>query len=342
MQLLRGVQSDPPVASREAREDRPARPTSARKRRRIAGEDDTERDIRLARDSSALVPSDASLTLAASRKPFSHAPLTDGQGHISLFPEEGSRAHASKNPEAEAEAARKKRELEDRYTMRFSNAAGFKQGMQAPWYSSTRVTRDDASEAVGQDVWGNEDRGRKDRQERRMTDNDPLVSMRRGVQELRRVEQERKAWAQEREREMRQLRRTERRSRRSRPASDEPDLDDFSLDDQGDGHRPPRKSRHRDRSRRRERRHRTSRSRSRSGSRGGDHVKERSHHVADGSRQSHRHRRSSPSTTHASHTPRHERDRRKRHMSPHAQDSESRPGWEKGVGGRYSNQFRRT
>ncbi|KMU71921.1 hypothetical protein CISG_00230 [Coccidioides immitis RMSCC 3703] len=108
-----------------------------RKRRRLAGEDDTDRDIRLARE-DVLLRAGSSREIT-SRKPMSNAPLVDSSGHISLFPRKADE-RPGKNDEAEAEAAKAKREYEDQYTMRFSNAAGYKQGMEAPW-SHTETDR---------------------------------------------------------------------------------------------------------------------------------------------------------------------------------------------------------
>ncbi|KAI4755045.1 hypothetical protein E4T52_10334 [Aureobasidium sp. EXF-3400] len=108
-----------------------------RKRRRLRGEDDTDRDMRIAREDAAAG--------AAVREKLSHSErdvqdgdvsVTDHAGHIQLFaaPNERALLTNSRNAEAEAEKAKKAREIEDQYTMRFSNAAGFKQSASsAPW-----------------------------------------------------------------------------------------------------------------------------------------------------------------------------------------------------------------
>lgn len=95
----------------------------------------------------------------------------DTRGHINLFPV--NTQSKEKNAEAEAERLKEKRDHEDRYTLRFSNAAGFKQDLNAPWYST--ASNDDA-EVVGKDVWGNDDRGRREREKVRAHANDPLAS----------------------------------------------------------------------------------------------------------------------------------------------------------------------
>lgn len=100
-----------------------------RKRRKLIGEDDTDRDLRLAKERAAQQsrPSDVVRT--------TNEPLVNSEGHINLFPPNLQRKE--KNAEAEAERAKKQREYEDQYTMRFSNAAGIKQNSAAPWYSAT-------------------------------------------------------------------------------------------------------------------------------------------------------------------------------------------------------------
>jgi hypothetical protein len=158
--------------------------------------------------------------------------LTDHKGHISLFPSSSSHQPVEKNPEAEKEAAKKKREYEDQYTMRFSNAAGFKQGLESPWYSkpSGGEVVVEEEEVVGKDVWGNEDPRRREREAKRIVDNDPLAFMKKGAAQVRQVERERKRWREEKERELRELEEAERRKKRKRRDEDDDDLEDFTLD----------------------------------------------------------------------------------------------------------------
>lgn len=261
---LRGNKVDPlppPVAEepehKQTRRDEPGR---ERKRRRIAGEDDTDRDIRFAREDNALVPAKAELQLKS--KKSSDAPITDHKGHINLFPVEGSKRHVPKNAEVEAEKAKKQKEFEDQYTMRFSNAAGFKQVVgQKPWYHtiSANEEKNHETEIPSEDVWGNEDLRRKEREKIRMAADDPLAAIQKGVAGVREAEKERKKWKEEKDQEIRELEESERRRRKKRRGRDEDDLEGFSLDD----HRS-----HRRRSRE------TQRHRSRSGER----SRHRSHH----------------------------------------------------------------
>lgn len=206
-----------------------------RKRRRIAGEDETEMEIRIARENAAVAPSKPSTVQA---RPRNDMPLMDGKGHIDLFPiETPSSQKSAKNADAEAEAAKKKREYEDQYTMRFSNAAGFKQDVgQQPWYSSVDANAqdgyDEATATLAKDVWGNEDPRRKDRYTKNLTANDPLSAMNRGVEELREVEKERNRWKEERDRDIQELIDSERPSRSSRKERKSREIGRFESEDE--------------------------------------------------------------------------------------------------------------
>lgn len=213
IQILRGVK---PEVIRDLSEEqavdhkraKPGEQTRAPKRKRIQGEDDTDRDIRIVKEIRA-----SDLRLKTDRtvhaKRTSNEPLIDRAGHISLFPPQSSRHLRCKNAEAEAETAKKKKEYEDQFTMRFSNAAGFKQAIgKQPWYHSSSAARDDEIEqGVGTDVWGNADPRRKERQKMRIRSDDPLAAMNKGVKSLREVEKERKKLMKERQCELRELRR---------------------------------------------------------------------------------------------------------------------------------------
>ena len=306
IQILRGLEIEAPAAPvegrAEAERDRIGAPGRERKRRRIAGEDDTDRDIRFAQENNALLPAKAEMSLKS--KKSSDAPITDINGHINLFPAEGSERHAPKNAEVEAEKAKKLKEYEDQYTMRFSNAAGFKQAIgQKPWYQTMGAdeNKDGEPETVTKDVWGNEDPRRKERETMRIAANDPLAAIQRGVAGVREVERERQKWKEEKNREIREIEEAERRRRkRKKRSSKDDDLESFSLND-------------------------TTK----------DDKQRRHHHRGDredSSRHSHRHRSRSR-----------DRDRHKFHTHRHGNttsgNAEERPGWEVGPGGRYSSQF---
>lgn len=234
IQILRGSRPEDIPAESQANDQVLTRdePNRDRKRRRIAGEDDTDRDLRLAREHQETA-SRSTQALAKSGK-NSDAPLTDHRGHINLFPAEGSKHHAPKNAEAEAEAAKKKKEYEDQYTMRFSNAAGFKQSIgQKPWYSSVGAADEggNAEGDVSRDVWGNEDPRRKEREKMRLVSDDPMAVIQKGVSELRQVERERRIWKEERNRELRDMVEAERRQERKkrRRTYDVNELEGFDL-----------------------------------------------------------------------------------------------------------------
>ena len=203
-----------------------------RKRRKKAGENDTDFEMRVAQEQSSTPTSNADKQIVLRK---SDAPLVDRTGHIDLFPQEPSPRVVEKNPEAEKEAAKKKKEYEDQYTMRFSNAAGFRQGLENPWYSKpTAEPQAVEEEEPSKDVWGNEDPRRKQREAARIASNDPLAFMRQGAAQVRQVEKERKRWTEEKEREMRELGEAERRRKkrkRRREDGDKDDLEDFRLDD---------------------------------------------------------------------------------------------------------------
>jgi hypothetical protein len=266
-----------------------------RKRRRLKGEDDTEREMRYAREDAE--------TGSRMRDSFKHvkskdaaaalddAPLQDRRGHIQLVsaPEERRGHKAELSKEEKASQRKKSDEEQQSQGMRFSDAAGYRKGMDKPWYTASSNNRDrhdshkSTSELVlaevqGKDVWGNEDPRRVDRERQRVTSNDPFAMMQQAQKQLKRSEGDREKWQAEREREMQQLkdedrkRRRERKhgSRRSRRREDEDDgLDGFSLDEPAkearsrasdrDGsrrHRHSRRHRSRERSRSRSREHR--------------------------------------------------------------------------------------
>lgn len=255
MQILRGeVPADlPEIENKEHDEGQGGPgghtygPGRERRKRKRVGEDDTDFEMRIAQAQTSSSDSKKQITLHKS----TDAPLVDHAGHIDLFPQDRA-SKPAKNSEAEKEAAQKKKEYEDQFTMRFSNAAGFKQGLENPWYSKSSATVSAVEEdAPSKNVWGNEDPRRKERDAARMVSSDPLAAMRQGAAQVRQVERERKRWREEKERELRALREEEKRKRRhKRRHHDDPDdLEGFMLD-------APSSSRKKEDDRDRERRHR--------------------------------------------------------------------------------------
>lgn len=307
--ILRG-ETPPPLPDPNPEPEVPANsdPSSNRnktsaprhKKRKRAGEDDTDFEMRVARERAEegeRVRGELVAGHPRANQKQVEAEIIGRDGHINLVGAPPKATGTEKNPEYEREAAKKKRELEDQYTMRFSNAAG-RDGFAAgdPWYAKSdartpavaAATRAELEAEVGMEaptknVWGNEDPRRKVREAQRLTSSDPLAMMKMGAKKVREVGVERKREAEEREKELRELRREERRqekrSRRERRDDDDdrrqrPDRSEHSRrrhDDDGRGERRHRhrserersRDRHRDATKKSERDHTRSRDRER-------------------------------------------------------------------------------
>ncbi|KAH7159697.1 hypothetical protein B0J13DRAFT_539464 [Dactylonectria estremocensis] len=181
---------------------------SMRRKRKRPDEDDTEFELRVAREKNELNVR----TLEPERKATSTAPIVDHAGHIDLFGDEKARAHAEKNEEAEKEAKEKKKSFEDQYTMRLSNAAG-KDGISSPWYSQSDPN---TQQAPLKNVWGREDPQRRERDTKRIVANDPLAMMKQGASKVRELKKERKQSQEEQAVQLEQLRREERHREKRR------------------------------------------------------------------------------------------------------------------------------
>ena len=332
IQVLRGIHPDPLPEAPEPTETSTHKSHDRRpdkKLRRLAGEDDTDRDLRIARENNEAAEKSTKALVTTSKS--SDAPLTDSKGHINLFPEEGPKKKAPKNAEAEAETAKKKKEYEDQYTMRFSNAAGFKESIgQKPWYSSAGNIQngEGTEEPVSKDVWGNEDPRRKERAQMRLVTDDPMATIQKGVSDLRRVEKERKRWQAERQSEMKDLveleRRHEKKKRKRR--DDESDLEGFNLDESAGKFR-----------------HKSHRQRRRSQDRGHERCSRDGRHHRHRSRSNERKERQSGSQYY--HEASSERKKRPAEtLDPKISSQiptppDERLAWEKSSHSRYSNQF---
>ncbi|CZT14640.1 uncharacterized protein RCC_00612 [Ramularia collo-cygni] len=235
-----------------------------RKRRR-RGEDDTDRDIRHARQDTE---AGQKATRSLLREREKEAPLQDHAGHIQLIPapDEVTIRKAEKNAEVEAEKAKKRKREEDQYMMKFSNAAGYQNGMQKPWYAAVKDAappKDLAlAEAQGKDVWGNEDPRRKERERGRISSSDPFAAMQQAQRQLKQSAHDREVWQKERQAEIEVMKRDDARKEEGRRRADSLD-DGFALD------APPERerSRHHHGRERKHRHHHRRRHRSRSRSR---------------------------------------------------------------------------
>lgn len=216
-----------------------------KKRRKLRGEDDTEMEMRYAATDNSKAREGNELKVLKSKE--GDVDILDKKGHINLFTEEekavlkAAGKRSGKNAEVEREKKKKEREMEDQYTMRFSNAAGFKERVGArPWYFDGGSGRggdgggEEKTVVIGKDVWGNEDPRRRERELGRVEKDDPLAAIKRGVAGVREVEKERHSWKREREAEVGgsksdEERRRERRSKKKK-AREEEELEEFSLD----------------------------------------------------------------------------------------------------------------
>ena len=220
-----------------------------RKRRRLRGEDDTDRDIRFAKEDAEQVV-DRSKLQVNSRKAVD-APLVDEAGHINLFPmqqKEKERKPTQKSA-MEAERSKPRKEQEDQHSMRFSDAAGRRQDIhEKPWYQESAAydkPRLDL-DAPLKDVWGNEDTGRKEREKMRMVADDPLALMKKGASAVREIEKYKNEWAREKRREIEALDKEQSRSESRRRRKERKDLESFKMDDdhRSYGGREPRSAEH--------------------------------------------------------------------------------------------------
>lgn len=299
--LLRGEEPPavPAVDENEHAHRRDEAPQRERKRKRLKGEDDTEREMRYAREDAEAgerVRDSLQQQVKGKGGSQSDAPLHDRHGHIQLVsaPEEEKQTRKSDMSREEKASQRKKEDEEQQqHGMRFSDAAGYRKGTSKPWYTasdrhglSDDQHRKPASELAlgalqGKDVWGNEDPRRIEREQKRITSNDPFAMMQQAQHQLKRSEGDRAKWQAERDSGLLQLKKEDERKRRhekkhesriSRRRDEERDeLEGFSLNgsakdsrsrpsdrDRGhDGHRRHRHSRrHRSRERSPAREHR--------------------------------------------------------------------------------------
>ncbi|KAK7422852.1 hypothetical protein QQX98_001419 [Neonectria punicea] len=215
---------------------------SVRRKRKRAGEDDTDFELRIAKENSEV----AVTSLEPERKATSSAPIVDHAGHIDLFGDAKARAHAEKNKEAEKDAKKKKQSFEDQYTMRFSNAAG-KDGISSPWYSQSEPS---AQDAPLKNVWGRDDPKRKDRDTQRIVASDPLAMMKQGASKIRELKKERKQFQEEQASQLKDLRREQRHHEKRRRGHDEGERERKRENDESPRHSDHRRhSRHRNKDR---------------------------------------------------------------------------------------------
>ncbi|KAB5586141.1 hypothetical protein GE09DRAFT_1277538 [Coniochaeta sp. 2T2.1] len=222
--ILRG--EEPPPLSQE--DDAPLDPAAGalvkrerdrvpgeRKKRKRTGEDDTDFEMRVARERAAEVAGAGGRR--RSEVPVELAGL--------LAPEE--ERVLIKPPGREEEAVAKARAAERLANPVLKDALGIEED---PWF-----LKGDVAELPGRNAWGKEDPGRKARDAVRIDKNDPLAMMKLGAKKVREVTKERKREDEERERELKVLRKEERRrgkrrKREGRAKDVDDELEEFSLD----------------------------------------------------------------------------------------------------------------
>jgi hypothetical protein len=213
----------------------------------VPGEDDTDRDLREAREQQEKRGNKAVARLRSTRADEAEAPMVDAKGHINLFPERRPKHH-EKGRKSELDKERKQqRDADEGQGMQLKDAWGYKNDPNGAWYMDKDGT---VKDTTGKDVWGNEDPRRRERQAKRVVSSDPLAFMKQAQAQIKEGRRER----EERERELTMSRTRE-----------EKEFEDFSLDAKSsrsnhdrrkDDHRKRHRRRHsRDRSRSRDRSH---------------------------------------------------------------------------------------
>ncbi|KIW24008.1 hypothetical protein, variant [Cladophialophora immunda] len=178
-------------------------------KRKLPGEDDTDRDIRLALGNTSA---------ATSKEEQDHASLVGANSHISLIP----------SPEKRSRVDQEQRK--DPYTVYLSDAVGGRDRPKDAWYMSVQPE---------QEKWGDENPRKQERELTRLNANDPLAAMKRGVKALRENERQRQEWMRERERDLAEVEEMGRRERHDRKrkkmaehdGNDIESLEDFNLDE---------------------------------------------------------------------------------------------------------------
>jgi hypothetical protein len=194
------------------------RATGERRKRKRAGEDDTDFEMRVARERAAQVAGGEE----GSR----------GLQELVGFLEPEEQKELFKLDEGKNVPGFKKRTVgEQLANPGLKDVLGIKED---PWFVKS-VKPGQVAEEPGRNAWGREDPGRKERDAARLDKNDPLAMMKRGAAKVREITQERKREMAERERELEMMRKEERRreKRRKREGGgrDEvEDLEGFSLD----------------------------------------------------------------------------------------------------------------
>ncbi|KAF4584414.1 homocitrate synthase [Ophiocordyceps camponoti-floridani] len=153
--------------------------------RKRQGEDDTDFELRVAREHGG-----------QRRSPHRHtqssAPIVDSAGHTDLFGSERIRSHAHKQRDPEGESRHHGEKHHDQSKPRRSNTPSG--STKKPWY--TNADADMSPSARTSEV----DPRRKQRQAKRLADEDPLTFMKEGARKVRELRGRRERERRERER----------------------------------------------------------------------------------------------------------------------------------------------
>ncbi|EXJ53431.1 uncharacterized protein A1O5_13299 [Cladophialophora psammophila CBS 110553] len=144
-------------------------------KRKLPGEDDTDRDIRLALEISPA---------STNKEKQDYGSLVDANGHISLIPVPEKRSCVDQE------------EAKDPYTVYLTDAIGKRDRSKDTWYTSIQPERQ---------KWGDDNPQKQERELARLNANDPLAAMKRGVKALRENERQRQEWMRERERDLEEV-----------------------------------------------------------------------------------------------------------------------------------------
>jgi hypothetical protein len=155
------------------------------------------------------------------RSKHDHEPVIGSNRHTNLARISDKSCEQSSSARVEANSDKKHEANPEIFGMRFADAAGKHYSInQKPWYDPTSNPARVSVDAMSKNVWGREDPKRKDRDLARLTTQDPLSAIQKGVKTLRAVESERTRWKEERHQEFRDLAqhdsRTARKNRKDR------------------------------------------------------------------------------------------------------------------------------
>lgn len=173
------------------------------KHRRLRGEDDTERDLRLARSHVA----EPARKHVHGKDRALEVDITDRNGHIQLF--------EAPRPPGPVDRKKQRQDEEAESGMRFKHAAGYQQDVkQATWYSGTEALDDSIAKRIADENERSRDESWQKREQQRIDSADPLAKMRASVRKMKETKRARDAANEEREIELHRLREQQERASR--------------------------------------------------------------------------------------------------------------------------------